>query len=60
MFELSIFQWFRLCCRRSLTTYIGLCRSCGEPIHRSELCTDCNDERETGRLSGTSDDLIGI
>jgi hypothetical protein len=60
MFELSIFQLFRLCCRRNITTRIGLCRSCAEPTQGGELCVDCNAERETGRLSGTSDDLTGI
>jgi hypothetical protein len=52
--------WFRLCCRRGLSTKLGLCRSCGEPTRRDELCSQCDDERIVGRLSGTDDELVGL
>jgi predicted amidophosphoribosyltransferase len=56
----SIFDWFRLCCRRRLTAKIGVCRSCGEPTRRNELCPLCDAERVVGRLSGTDDELLGL
>jgi hypothetical protein len=55
---MAFFDWFRLCCRRHLTTTLSICRSCGEPTRHSELCALCDAERVAGRLSGTDDELM--